>query len=762
MKLLIVLIFISCSLHGQNLSLTASKARYPAKYNLIWDSPSNGAAGSMPLGNGDIGLNVWADQEGNVNFYLAKTDAWSENGRLLKIGKLRFNFSPNPFKRNNFQQTLHLDQGTITIMGGVEKSPIIIRIWVDAHRPVVHIESESQQPLSLEVFLEVWRNQVRPFQGGTKGMEINSAYGLKGSPQEVYIYPDSVIFKKNSLLWAHRNRNQVFREGSLWEMTLKRQGLASLLDTEKDPLRNRTFGALVEGDGMISQDSLTLRSAKPKQKQHVTVSLHTNQTKSLGQWIREIQSLSQEAGKVNLSDAFQSHAQWWADYWNRSRLEVSGTPQADTVMQGYLLQKFISACATRGAFPPKFNGSLFTFEMEENLSGQSFYFNADYRRWGGEYWFQNTRLMYWPMLATGDFDMMLPFFDMYLQALPLAKERVRRYFGHQGAMFPETMSFWGAYAQANYGWDREGDSLGHVDNLYIRYYYQGILELTLMMLDYYHYTQDQNFLKHTLLPFASEALLFYEEHYPKNSKGVMHMQPAQALETFWDVINPTPEVAGLTAVLDKLLALPEGSIKEKKRDQWNRLRQSVPPLPLGSANGKSMILPAGHLISEEIKNSENCNLYAIFPYRIFSVGKPDLEIAQYSFQKRRVKGHTGWRQDEIQAAYAGLAEEAKQGLTKRLGDYQFRFPAFWGPNFDWVPDQDHGSSGQMALQTMLLQCEGEEMYLFPAWPKEWNVNFKLHAPKNTIVEGEYYDGKVTISKVSPETRRKDLTVMSPQ
>lgn len=28
------------------------------QYNVIWDSPSRNAAGSMPLGNGQIGVNV--------------------------------------------------------------------------------------------------------------------------------------------------------------------------------------------------------------------------------------------------------------------------------------------------------------------------------------------------------------------------------------------------------------------------------------------------------------------------------------------------------------------------------------------------------------------------------------------------------------------------------------------------------------------------------------------------------------------------------
>lgn len=50
-------------------------------YNVVWDSPSSHSGGSMPIGNGDIGLNVWVERDGDLNFYISKTDAWSGIGR---------------------------------------------------------------------------------------------------------------------------------------------------------------------------------------------------------------------------------------------------------------------------------------------------------------------------------------------------------------------------------------------------------------------------------------------------------------------------------------------------------------------------------------------------------------------------------------------------------------------------------------------------------------------------------------------------------
>ena len=64
-----------------------------------------------------------------------------------------------------------------------------------------------------------------------------------------------------------------------------------------------------------------------------------------------------------------------------------------------------------------------------------------------------------------------------------------------------------------------------------------------------------------------------------------------------------------------------------------------------------------------------------------------------------------------------------------------------------------------ALQAMLLQVDGKKIYLFPAWPKDWDVNFKLHALYNTTVEGELRDGKVVSLKVKPKSRTTDLVNM---
>jgi hypothetical protein len=59
---------------------------------------------------------------------------------------------------------------------------------------------------------------------------------------------------------------------------------------------------------------------------------------------------------------------------------------------------------------------------------------------------------------------------------------------------------------------------------------------------------------------------------------------------------------------------------------------------------------------------------------------------------------------------------------------------------------------------MLMQTDGRQIHLLPAWPNDWNVEFKLHAPLRTVVCGKVEGGKLVQCSVQPESRRKDVKV----
>lgn len=367
------------------------------------------------------------------------------------------------------------------------------------------------------------------------------------------------------------------------------------------------------------------------------------------------------------------------------------------------------------------------------------------------------------MIPAGDYEMVQPLFRMYLDALPLARERTRIYFGHEGAYFPETVTFWGTYANDNYGWNREGKPVSHIDNPYIRYYYSCNLELLALALEYFFHTGDKRFLNETLLPLADAFVTFYDRHFARDNEGRLLLKPAQSLETYPDVVNPLPDIAGLRWTLEGLLKLPLSRGDARRRNLWRRLLAQLPPLPTKTENGQTVLLPAQQILAQPI-NSEDPELYAVFPYRLYGMGKPDIEVARSTYARRPYTGNEGWRQDPIWAAMLGLTEEARRMVAQRFAAKHpgSRFPAFWGPNYDWIPDQDHGCGGMIALQAMLMQTDGDRILLLPAWPKQWDVSFRLHAPGKTVVEGIFREGKLQSVKVTPARREKDVIVLEPR
>ena len=238
----------------------------PDRYNVVWDSPSKDSRGSMPIGNGDIALNVWAEADGDLLFYIAKSDACSETSQLLKLARVRVRFTPNPFAEGlPFKQELRLGHGEIVIAAGKE-SPIEIRLWVDANRPVIALDARGAKPFAMKASLELWRTEPRTL--NPKSKEVSNQYELQGGNVPVVHDPDTVLpAHGNQVVWYHRDEHSIYPE------VLKNQHLDSLLKECPDPLEHRTFGGCMKGPGLVADGDRAIRSAAPASNQRLSISV---------------------------------------------------------------------------------------------------------------------------------------------------------------------------------------------------------------------------------------------------------------------------------------------------------------------------------------------------------------------------------------------------------------------------------------------------------------------------------------------------------
>jgi alpha-L-fucosidase 2 len=731
--------------------------------NVTWTELGRNENDSMPIGNGDLAANVWTEHNGDLILLVAKADAWTELGKLVKLGRVRVHIAPNPFVSGAaFQQVLHLENGRIEIKSGAN----MVLVWVDANRPVIHVEATLEHPATMQATLELWRTDTHPY---------NESSPDKGGLFEMGDHAIPLNFEADTVLPA--SANQVtwyhFNSSSIYPIVLEQEHLKSLSQKYPDPLLHRCFGAMLTGPEFVSSDDHALKSAAPKRSLRLDlIALTKTGAASPEAWKSDLDSLVKKVSAVPIDSARAAHQQWWQDFWNRSWIHVSGTEDAARVSQGFIMQRYMMAASSRGASPTKFNGGLFTVghDMAGNEESNAKEHNPDFRLWGSSYWNQNNRLLYWPLIETGDFDLLKPWFDMYVNALPLARDRTQVYFHHAGAAFIETSYFWGLPNLNDFGWDNPTTELR---SEWMRYHIQGTLEVISQMLDEYDITQDTEFARKEVIPFADAIVMYYNVHWLRGQDGKIKFAPVQSLETYQRIaVNPTPDIAGLKHVLTRLLELPAAWTPLQQRSLWSKELADLPAIPIGKtvngklppfgaedSDGKPTILPAESY--GKTSNMENPELYPVFPYRLYGVGKPDLSLALNTFAARRFPWDVCWGQDGPQSALLGLTAVAKKAAIDEFTDYgEERFSWFWKAGGDWIPDLDDGGTGMITLESMLMQYDGKRIQLLPAWPSDWTADFKLHAPYRTTVEGHVENGKIMDLKVIPQSRAKDVVFVS--
>ena len=693
----------------------------------------------MPCGGGDIGMNVWVE-DGDVLFYLSRSGCFDENNTLLKLGRFRIHLS-KPFALSSFRQQLVLKDGYVQVTDGQKW----VQIWADVNKPVVHVEVSIEKELTdVDVTYESWRTHDREI---THRERFQTSYKFS-APQGLTTRHDSIIAATDGLTFVHQNGEQ-----TIFDVTVTQQQMDAVKDRLYNPLKNLIFGGRLHGDQFVLKGTTkgryassdyqgwTYSSKRPAQRHAFTIALAKKQG-SFADWLS---LLSETERQIQTKRDLKQTRDWWHQFWQRSYVEM----KEGTLARNYTLFRYMLGCNSRGGWPTKFNGGLFTFDPEYVEKAPEYRLTPDYRNWGGGvHTSQNQRLVYWPMLKNGDFDMLCPQLDFYLRIYPNAEERSRLYWGHEGACITEQVENYGLPCYPEYGTKRPaGFDPGVERNAWLEYEWDTCLEFCMMALEAHRYS-GMNIDRY--LPMIRSCLRFFDEHYQYlanmrgakrlDGNGKLVLYPGSGGETYKMAYNSTSTIAALRTVAEAigdtalLGRLPDITIRDGK------------------------IQPALHY--ERVNNTETMQLYPVFPWRMYGVGRPDLDIARNTYLNDSLaiqfRSHVGWKQDLIWAACLGLTDEARRLLELKMGDGPHRFPAFWGPGFDWTPDHNWGGSGMIGMQEMLMQEAGNKIYLFPAWPREWDVRFKLHASDNTIVEAELQGGKVVNVKVTPQSRQQDI------
>jgi hypothetical protein len=740
----------------------------PKTYNVVWETPSQDALESMPLsGRKGAGANVWV-QDGSIWLYLAHNGAYDEEARLLKLGCMRITPKGIQLGGEGFRQELDLASGAINIQQGDYNASL----WFAGETLV--FESTCAEAQALDVAFGSWRDQRRD--------------SLKLDMFHLHsINPDNITASKDGFSWFHRNADFGVNVAGL----AKQQGIPT--EALHDVTTRRLFGGAIAIENGISapvESDVEWQFWKGKAwtghtvestKQTIVMRLGAGLDADPSDWQAEAKAM---LSSKSLENARADELKRWNEFWSRSTVVINpAAGQEDAgwlIGRNYQLFRYILACNRDGEFPLLFNGGIFTVdnipgringnnndELPISQGGPS---TPDFRRWMFcSFMSQNQRWLGWPTLAGGDTDMLEPSISFYRDRSVTAGARAKIQ-GAEGVVYVEPLDVWGLCAE---GVAPLPNGLCGAEHL--TYHFSMGLEHAWMTLQ----AHDRLGISITNdLPWIEGTVKFYDSFYRNETKkrtgselgtdGKLVIYPGNGLEYAGDATNPVEAVCGLQRVTAALLALPE--LSPESRSNLERIKLILPEISTGMREGRLSILPAKSF-NREYNKWEPIEMYAAWPYRVVGVTQPEtMQLARDTWETipadraRLCKQDYSWMANVVNMAALAWPDSAKARAIYKMANTtapQARFPAFFGPGHDWLPDHNWGGSGMTGIQEMLMAADpyGDgKIYLLPVWPKEWDVDFKLHAPQQTTVEVSVRNGKVVKLNVNPESRSKDIVL----
>jgi hypothetical protein len=313
---------------------------------------------------------------------------------------------------------------------------------------------------------------------------------------------------------------------------------------------------------------------------------------------------------------------WWKDFWSKSFVHLhSADGVADQIEQNYTYYLYVMASTSRGNFPTKFNGMLWST-------------GGDTRKWGAQYWGANQSCLYNNALFAANHDeLMQPMFRMYSGMLESCAQAARQQWGSQGVFIPETVAFdglaplpddiasemrdlyllrkpWSARSQqfldyagkrephsSRWNWiqsgkwvdghwtfqERGGGPYGPVTHIFSRG-----AKIAYQYWVRHEYTHDSKWLRKSAYPILKGVAEFYR-NYPnlkKEADGKYHIHNVNSNEGIWGAQDTDEEISSMMGVLPVVIRASEIlKTDESLRSDWRELLANLAPLPVNEHPG---------------------------------------------------------------------------------------------------------------------------------------------------------------------------------
>ena len=711
-----------------------------SRNDVLYVTPAAQPWEAMPVGGGDLLAMVCSDG-GGLDLHLTKSDAWGFQappdaplgGRFfnnVSPGHVRLEFGEpaRALAAKRFRQRLDLYRGRIVVRFGDGTDGPRIEIWGHPQRKILVVEVIDPggvlEPAAIE--LSEWRPSIKL---GASDGTIHAA--------EVHQRPAR----------PH----------------LANTGMENYFDSQSDPLLGRGT-AVVLGTAPIkpkqcqaeTQTATMILPGEQTSRYYVVIAAATTaKGDPLAAARRELEA-AQAVGPATLKAEREA---WWRDYWGKSLLRIeSPDKMANRLCAAYHVHLYSLACGNRGPVPCKWDGGAGLMRGDE-------------RTWGLAEWVQEIRFTYMPLYAANRLEMARGLTRHYSQMRPYLSEQTKRMWAVDGIWIPETVLPWGhaedfvlkasGDTRAGYflPWDPETAPYGKFQryNGYVGFLFTAGLEVCQHYLVYYRYSGDERFLREEAYPMIRDVCQFVSGLLRKKADGRWHLEPANALETWWMVRDPADTLAGIQAIFGEFVRLSkEYDLDAEFRTRCEEILAALPEPALGhwardgkiDAGVKTYAPAAAKGPIPASRNFEIPALYRLYPFELTGIGAADHELVRNTFDRRIFGITNSWSLDAIWAARLGLGEEA----CKLLGEHALRYNRFRYGGWDSsnssvfpdglsvVPYTDGAGLSAFGVNEVLLQSHNGLIRVLPAVSRDWSGDFRLRAEGGFMVAADFAEG----------------------
>ncbi len=281
-------------------------------------------------------------------------------------------------------------------------------------------------------------------------------------------------------------------------------------------------------------------------------------------------------------------------------------------------------------------------------------------------------------------------------------------------------------------------------------------EVSLFIWQTYTATDDLGFLGQNYPVMAAWARFILSYAKP-GADGLLHTNPSNAHETQWDVSDPVTDITAMDAVLPIVAQAARKLHRDSDLvSQIQAALPKVPPYPrTDAATQKQQLTPAADATGQDViglsyqqsaplHNVENLGLEPVWPYGLIGDSGPLSDLAKRTFTDRLFVERNDWSLDSVDAARLGLADAVRTTLIDQTERFQTRPSglASFGPSYP-EPYAEQGAVAATALQDALVQDYDGLLRIAPAWPAGWDAAATVYVQHRTKVDVQIENGTLT-------------------